>query len=247
MGKISLQGMIKMKIPVLSYHSISNDNSNISLDLKSFEKQMSFLRNRGYNSINFDEIKNDQEKKIIITFDDGYKDNLINALPILKKYNFKATCFLITKFIGKNNDWDSSKKDYFKKELLNNNDISEWISNGMRIGSHSHNHKILTNLTLNLIEEDLDISKNFLENKFGFTIDDFCYPFGKVNNSVYQIVKKKFKTAVTTNRSRYNTYNHNVHLIPRIDMGKKIFLIKILLKLETIYEDIKYKKNELYL
>ena len=63
----------------------------------------------------------------------------------------------------------------------------------------------------------------------------------------YQAVKKKFKKAVTINRSRYEVDKHNLLLIPRIDMGKKISLFKIFLKMETFYEDIKYKQNELYL
>ena len=62
-----------------------------------------------------------------------------------------------------------------------------------------------------------------------------------------QFVEKKFKRAVTINRSRYETNKHNFLLIPRIDMGKNLSIFKIFLKTETFYEDIKYKQNELYL
>jgi peptidoglycan/xylan/chitin deacetylase (PgdA/CDA1 family) len=97
------------------------------------------------------------------------------------------------------------------------------------------------------LEKDLDFSKKTLEDKFGKEINNFCYPFGRVNKYVYESVKKKFKKAVTINRSRYEVDKHNLLLIPRIDMGKKISLFKIFLKMETFYEDIKYKQNELYL
>jgi len=75
----------------------------------------------------------------------------------------------------------------------------------------------------------------------------FCYPFGKVNQNVYDLTKKIYKNAVTTNRSRYNVNKHNPLLIPRIDMGKNVSLTKMFLKLKTIYEDIKFKKHELYM
>ena len=64
---------------------------------------------------------------------------------------------------------------------------------------------------------------------------------------VNEALKKKFKKAVTINRSRYEVDKHDSLLIPRIDMGKKISLFKIFLKMETFYEDIKYEQNELYL
>ena len=100
-----------MKIPVLLYHSISNDNSSMSLNINFFENQMRYLKNNGFETVDFNEIDTrlKSKKQIIITFDDGYKDILTNALPILKKYNFKATCFLVTNFIGEFNNWDKKK------------------------------------------------------------------------------------------------------------------------------------------
>ena len=98
-----------MNIPVLSYHSISEEISYISLNTKIFEKQIIFLKKLGYVSVNFNEIDPNKKNQIVITFDDGYKDILINALPILKRHNFKATCFFVTNQIGKNNQWDNQK------------------------------------------------------------------------------------------------------------------------------------------
>ena len=80
-----------MKIPVLVYHSINNNKSNLSLTINDFEKQIKFLNKSGFETISFDKIDKDKKKQIIITFDDGYKDTCQFALPILKKYNFKAT------------------------------------------------------------------------------------------------------------------------------------------------------------
>lgn len=236
-----------MKIPVLVYHSINNDKSNLSLKIDNFEKQIKFLKKSGFKTVSFEEIDKNEKKQIIITFDDGYKDTCQFALPILKKYNFKATCFLVSNLIGKKNSWDSFRDDFISKNLMNTEDINEWIKNGMFIGSHSHNHTDLTKLNKFDLEKDLEFSKKTLEDKFGKEINNFCYPFGKVNKNVFDTVGKKFKKAVTINRSRYEIDKHNLLLIPRIDMGKNISLLKIFLKMKTFYEDIKYKQNELYL
>ena len=236
-----------MKIPILLYHSISDDNSEMSLNVDIFENQIKYLKNSGYTSINFDEIDHKAKKQIIITFDDGYKDIFINALPILKKYNFKATCFFVTNLIGQENNWDIKKKNFLRKEIMSANDINHWISSGMNIGSHSHNHLDLTKISEQNLLNELEYSKKILEDKFSNISNIFCYPYGKVNQNVYALTKKIYNKAVTTNRSRYDLYKHNSHLIPRIDMGKNFSTLKLYLKLETIYEDIKYKKNELHL
>lgn len=238
-----------MKIPVLLYHSISNDNSPMSLNINFFENQMRYLKNNGFETVDFNEIDPNlkSKKQIIITFDDGYKDILNNALPILKKYNFKATSFFVTNLIGQNNSWDVKKKSYKKKEIMNPSDILQWISSGMHIGSHSHNHVDLTKISEEKLLYELEFSKKFLEDKFDNKNNIFCYPYGKVNENVHYHTKKFYSKAVTTNRSRYSLKRHNTHLIPRIDMGKNFSSFKLYLKLETIYEDIKYKKNELYL
>ena len=238
-----------MKIPVLLYHSISNDNSPMSLNINFFENQMKYLKNNGFQTVDFNEIDPNlkSKKQIIITFDDGYKDILNNALPILKKYNFKATSFFVTNLIGQNNSWDVKKKSYKKKEIMNPSDILQWISSGMHIGSHSHNHVDLTKISEEKLLYELEFSKKFLEDKFDNKNNIFCYPYGKVNENVHYHTKKFYSKAVTTNRSRYSLKRHNTHLIPRIDMGKNFSSFKLYLKLETIYEDIKYKKNELYL
>ena len=236
-----------MKIPILIYHSISNDESNISLNISEFEKHIIYLKDRNFKTINFDQINSAKKKQIIITFDDGYKDLISCVLPILKKHNFNATCFIVSSLLGKKNLWDVGKKNFVQKDLMNLNDTREWVDNGMFIGSHSHNHLDLTSLNNDKITYELTYSKKILEDKIGVKIKNFSYPYGKVNNLVYRKTKEIFEKATTTNRGRFDINIHDFHLIPRIDMGKNLSLFKIYIKLETLYEDINFKKNELYL
>jgi len=229
-----------MKIPVLSYHSISNENSPLSLSVEQFEKQLFFLKKNNFKSIFFNEVNSSEKKKIIITFDDGYKDLIINCLPLLKKYGFKCICYIVTNNIGKTNIWDFNNKSINKKELMSKKDLNEWINQGMIIGSHTSDHLDLTKLSIKATQNQIVNSKNLLEDNFGIGVDSFCYPYGKYNLQVLQIVKNSYKNAVTTNRSRYCYSKHNPYLIPRIDMGKKLSKFKMFMKLNTFYEDIKF-------
>ena len=236
-----------MKIPVLSYHSINNESSSVSLSTKEFENQLIYLKKNNYKSVFYDDIDMSKDKQIIITFDDGYKDIFLNCLPLLKKYEFKAICYIVVNKIGKTNEWDNDNNSVSKKELMSNENLNEWIKNEMLIGSHSHDHFDLTKLTEKNIIYQLEKSKIQLEDMFSTKISSFCYPYGKYNLMIYKKAKNIYENAVTTNRSRYNLDKHSKHLIPRIDMGKKLSKFKLYLKLQTIYEDIKYNELQLRL
>ena len=92
------------------YHSISDDESNLSVSVNNFERQIHYLYTSGFRTVQFNSINEKIKKPLIITFDDGYKDNLINALPILKKYNFTSICFVVSDLIGKSNTWDKNNR-----------------------------------------------------------------------------------------------------------------------------------------
>ena len=236
-----------MIIPVLMYHSISNDKSHLSVSVNNFENQLEYISNSGFNSISFNEIHKNINKPIIITFDDGYKDNIINALPILKKYNFVSTCFIVSDFIGESNKWDEGHKSYVYKELLTKSDLVEWLSHGMSIGSHGKSHMSLTTLNEAQIKDEIYNSKNIIQDFIGSNIDSFSYPFGQINNFSANKVKEVYEFGVTTVRSRFNTLKHKKFYIPRIHMSNHLSTFKIFFKLKTFYEDIKYNEKQLYL
>ncbi|HEY3426639.1 MAG TPA: polysaccharide deacetylase family protein, partial [Negativicutes bacterium] len=91
-------------IPVLNYHQVEdNVNNPLTLSNQEFEEQMAYLHRHGYNSITPDQLIMHlrtgaalPDKPVLITFDDGYRDNYMNAYPIMKKYGFTGTVFLIT-------------------------------------------------------------------------------------------------------------------------------------------------------
>ena len=214
-----------MKIPILSYHSISNDICPLSLKINYF-----------------DEINPYKKKQIIITFDDGYKDLILNSLPLLKKYNFKAICFVVSDLIGTTNKWDEDLNKVTTKKLMNVSEIKLWIKNGMKIGSHSRNHRRLTLVDKDQMIQEIRYSKMDLERITESKIDAFCYPYGVYDENIVDEVKKNYSYAFTTKRSRYDKNKHTKYLIPRIDMGKNIPYFKMFLKLKTPYEDLKYDK-----
>ena len=232
-----------MKVAILMYHSISDGNNPLSVPIKNFEKQMKFMSHNDYKTINLKDLSNLNKygKFFIITFDDGYEDVFVNALPILNKYDFTATCFFVSKYIGKHNIWDENKSNYIKLNLMNKEQVYEWSKNGMEIGSHSLDHKNLKDLNYNDKYSQITEPKKTFSKLFSIDIKTFSYPFGKIDDQSVEIVQDNYSYAVTTNRSRFTFNKFDNFKLPRIPINKKDNIFKFYLKVNTIYEDIKFK------
>jgi len=227
------------------YHSIDNIKlkrlKGIRVSIKNFEKQISYLSSNNYKSYTLSEMIEQKEKlppkSVVITFDDGYKDNFTNALAILKKYNFKATIFVITNRFD--NDWSLHRKAKNANivnhiDKLSDEDIKNLLNSGLiEIGAHTINHKNFSKLTLQEKEYEISESKKILEEKFNITCKTFSYPFGIYEKDDEEIVKKAgFIGAVTTEVRKVDLKTDSMFLLPRINIKDGYF--KFLYRLRKI-------------
>ncbi len=189
---------------VLTYHRIRDDDKepDISVSTENFKRQISYLKNH-FNVISLNDIvdnlsnqPNTSIDNIAITFDDGYKDNFLNAFPILKNYKLPAIIFLVSGQIAK------------REDMLNMNEIEIMKNNGIVFGSHTVNHVILTKVDIDTAAKEIFNSKQELENLLNEKVEFFAYPRGKKNNFNEQIkalVKKAgYKAAFTTENGEVN-------------------------------------------
>jgi peptidoglycan/xylan/chitin deacetylase (PgdA/CDA1 family) len=238
--------MANINIPILMYHSIeSMPRSTVMRSLhvtpKRFKFQMWLLKILGYRGLSIRELKpyldgKKFDKVVGITFDDGYKNNLINAAPILKKHNFSATCYLVSQKIGLSNTWDMDK-GITQRALMSKTEIKEWLSFGMDIGAHTRTHADLLQVDDKQLRNEVIDCKKELEKNFNVQIVDFCYPFGRFDESVYNIAKAaKYLTATTMIRGRVNLKSNHFKL-PRIPINHHTLPHLFLLKILSNYED----------
>ena len=219
--------------PILFYHNVGEENHKSFSATDDFEYQMNFLYKRKLKGVDCDKL-NDSKLNFGITFDDGYEDNLINALPVLKKFNFTATCFIVANLIGKTNSWDTKQ---FK--LMDKVQIKDWLDAGMNIGSHSLNHLDLTKINHDQVMREIGDSKKILEDIFAVEIKNFCYPFGRFDKNTLKYVRQNgYLKAFTTKRGLYSNFNNKNFEIPRVPINKNITKFKFWLKTMTIYENM---------
>ena len=183
------------EIPILMYHHIRDYvnpsdkiGTNLSVSLASFSEELDLIKSKGYNTLTFEDLSNGNipSHPIILTFDDGYENFYKNAFPELQKRNMKAVSFVIVNSIG--------NSDYMNKE-----ELIDLESHGIEIGSHTLSHPDLTKITASKAKNEIENSKQTLENILNKKIISFCYPSGKYNSDVEMMVKEAgYKYATTT-------------------------------------------------
>jgi peptidoglycan/xylan/chitin deacetylase (PgdA/CDA1 family) len=179
----TFSGGRRPNIPILMYHAVRETrpaprpyyDTNVSPQV--FARQMQQLRAGGYRAVNLEQALNllrngDAEQKfVVITFDDGYRDFYQTAFPILAACEFTATVFLIAE---KTSDRPACFKE---KECLTWNEVRELRSKGISFGSHTVTHPVLKFLSIDEVYAELANSKKIIEDQIGAAVQSFSYPY----------------------------------------------------------------------
>jgi len=197
---------VTYSLPVLLYHRIVNERSvkgkhKIYVNEKDFEKQMQHLKNSGYQTITFFDLQQqpamDLQKKVIITFDDGYTDNYELMFPILKRYGFKAVIYLVTQI--DHNAWGVAGGEP-RVNLMSPVQVKEMSDYGIEMGGHTQLHKDLLKCSPNERLQELKGSKEDVEKLTNKNAISFAYPFGAVNEEIKKVTQSVgYSYAVSTN------------------------------------------------
>lgn len=186
----------EVRIPILMYHSICNDDPNNSLMIPTemFAEQMEWLRENDFTAMSMDEVIEAMntgkvpKRPVLITFDDGYADNYINAFSELKNNNLKGTFFIIS-------DTITEEGGYYMSTSM----LKEMKEAGMEIENHTANHLELNNLSREDAIDSIKRGQEFLRSVIGSNGNYLCYPIGRYSDETIEIQKELgIKAALTT-------------------------------------------------
>lgn len=181
-------------IPILMYHEVAESVEIGALTRKTqrgyilarddFEQEMELLARTGFHTISLSDLRNWSHahtslpsKPVIITFDDGFAGNYRHALPVLVKFGFTATFFVVTNKIG-------------DPAMLTWAELAEMNRQGMSIQSHTANHPLLSTLSEARTREELIESKQTIEDKLGTPVNFLSLPNGDSNPFYVKIAQE---------------------------------------------------------
>lgn len=221
--------LIQLRVPILYYHHISkNPTSSSNVNINKFAAQIKYIHQNNYHVINFAKLRKAlagettlPSKPVIIAFDDGLKDQYLNAYPILKKYNKKATFFIPTGLLDR-----SSKPN---PSFMTVQQVRTLSLNRMEIASHTLTHARLTDIVGDpqKINFELLASRNDIERITGKKPDFFAYPYGSYNEEVINYVKNNgYLLAATSSRGTVHRSDKPYEL-KRVRIDQKTSNLKI--------------------
>lgn len=184
-----------LTVPVIMYHHIQPlylsdrfDQEGLTVGVEYFDMHMNYLASQGYHTVSADQLVKAlitgtslPPKSIVVTFDDGYEDNFLYALPILHKYHITANFMISTGLTGKHVDnnkyitWDQLRE--LTKDPL------------IHLYSHTVNHVDVGNSSKQIDEKEIRGAKQALEQKLGITAPIFTYPYGSTSPLAEQVLK----------------------------------------------------------
>lgn len=198
---------------ILMYHMISAPRpgarfNGLRVAPQQFERQLRWLSTQGWHSFTLSELIAQAdalpEKSFAITFDDGYADNLLQALPLLKKYHCKATLYLVVDRFDR--DWSIQRKAHHnegelrREAKLSDEQVRELLASGcIELASHSMTHADFSRLDAQAVSAELVQSRQILEQRFGVPVNSFAYPFGHYTSAQVDLARVAgYTSAVTT-------------------------------------------------
>lgn len=184
--------------PILVYHAVQREGhreraSDPRRSVRQFGLQMQWLYEHGYHALSLEDLlsssdsRNGHRHKVVgLTFDDGYEDFLTMAFPILRRYEFAATVFLVAGQLGKRSRWEGAANT----PLLSRDQVRALCAQGISFGSHTCTHPHLLSLSKEQTWHELVASKELLEAALDREIPYLAYPYGESSGEIQLLAQR---------------------------------------------------------
>ena len=222
------------------YHRIADEEGTDILCVSPFRfaEQMRWLREKGYCPLSLDQAMQGlisgtlPEKSVLITFDDGYRDNYENAFPILLREGFPATVFPVTSFVHGDGVHPRYEKRREEISYLTTDQIREMSKNNIQFGGHTKRHTLMTLQSEDDIRSDLRSSLQELSDWTSQPIQYFAYPNGNYHPRHFSLLKEAGIRAAFTTEPGINTRSTPPFQIRRTEVSGRDSLGDFIRKME---------------
>jgi peptidoglycan/xylan/chitin deacetylase (PgdA/CDA1 family) len=196
-------------VPILVYHHVQGYAAGSYLmyaGTSQFAGQLRYLRHHGYHPVTMQQVWDDwtgqadlPRRPVVLSFDDGYLDQYVNAARLLRRYHWPAVLNLVV----------------YRGTALRDSQVRRMVKWGWEIGAHTLHHPILTRCSSATLRRELASSRRILRQKFDVRVDFFCYPGGHYDHRVMRAVRDAGYLAATSIRYGAATPRQR-YALPRI-------------------------------
>lgn len=197
-----VDGASQRSVRILTYHSLDESGSVISIRPATFCRQMEALHSRGYEGITLRRLIDAWERgsslpsrAVVLTFDDAFGNFADHAEPVLRRLGFRATLFAVAGYCGGKNDWPSQPANVPRLPLLSLPVLQNLAAAGHEIGGHTFTHPPLPSLSPAKAAREIVAGRAELQDRLGQEVTTFAYPYGLVDGPIRALVATEFRAA----------------------------------------------------
>ncbi|MBP1763545.1 MAG: polysaccharide deacetylase [Firmicutes bacterium] len=204
-------------VPILAYHMVGSEEDRYSVSAEEFDRQMDYFAKKGYTAVSLQELADGfagkivlPPKPVVITFDDGYNDNYLIALPIMEKHGMKGTVFVVAGQVGQGQylSWDQ---------------IRALQERGTEIGSHTMSHVALSDSDKAGQYREVAESKQLLERELGLPVAFLAYPYGKFTAETVSALQAAGYRGACAGTPGLNAPGSDLYRLHRVNVPKPRF------------------------
>jgi peptidoglycan/xylan/chitin deacetylase (PgdA/CDA1 family) len=208
------------------YHAFSEgeDRERFVMPARTFARQMRLLATLRYRVIPLAELaaalregRPLPRRAVVLTIDDGYRDNYEVAFPVLRRRGFPADVFLVSERLDAGNDWDA-EGDVAGRPTLSREQVERMRESGIRFGAHTRTHRALTEADETELAAQLRGSREDLEAALGESVETLTYPYGLHDDRVVEATREAGFTGACTVEAVPARPGDDPLRIPRIEI-----------------------------
>lgn len=205
---------------ILTYHSIDESGSPISMPERVFRDQMAWLAQRHVRVVSLDALMKlpAGTDAVALTFDDAFVNFADIAAPALAEHRLPATLFVVSDAAGRTNRWAAgADRGVPELPLLGWSTLARLSEQGVELGAHTRSHADLARIPADRLHDEIVGAAERVRAETGHTPASFAYPYGSVTNAAVGIVASRFTWGCTT-EMRTVSADEARAMLPRLDM-----------------------------
>jgi peptidoglycan/xylan/chitin deacetylase (PgdA/CDA1 family) len=208
-------------VPILTYHSLDESGSVISIPPDAFRRHMLLLRDRGFQALALGDLLDAWDgrralppRSVVLTFDDGFRNLMDHAAGFLADLGFRATVFVVAGHCGGRNDWPSQAGGVPSLPLCSWSELRVLANGEFEVGAHGLTHAPLIGAID--VQREVVEGKRRIEDELGRAVEVFAYPYGIAGSAARAVVAAHYNGACSVEMGRAAP-GHDRHWLPRID------------------------------
>ena len=205
---------------ILTYHSIDESGSPISISEGVFRSQIAWLAKGHVKVVSLEALMRmpSSANAVALTFDDGFVNFGDIAAPLLADHGLPATLFVVTDAAGRTNRWNGRPgRGVPELPLLNWESLGRLTDQGVELGGHTRTHRDLAKASNQQLQDEIVGSADRIQSETGRNPSAFAYPYGSISDAAVGVVTTRFAWGCTTEMRSVGA-NEVRTLLPRLDM-----------------------------